>query len=401
MLKKKKIMILLGCVGMLTLVACGDRNGNEGANGETTPPTEASRPDETSDFEFSIDTIDDEDLDSLDGHKTINYGGRIGGLDLIFNFSEPITNFAFINVLFVNDTGDGDYGFVKTSELEYVGRVDDSLLLTNYWVRGSLPHLGFTFTTPTGEDVWYTFNQSQMDGSIDWRAFHWSHDYDLYDVDSNTQNNGEAVYHTVTAGETMFSISRMYSTTVDTIKALNNLTTYDITVDQVLRMPDGSVKDPSLATHNNQTGLGIDEAAALGIRVEWLRETFSDYVEFSYSEARGGERNISNETVLFAPAETLQGFAIIAIDPSPGEGLDPEVLDVLFYVGDLSPSQPLLMRDYLSQGTMPASGFTFIDEDGARRFFFFLKNQADGGPPFIVIEFEQTDFSFWDNAHMN
>jgi len=374
---------------MFILVACdnGEADTDTGANNETSPPVEETRPNETVDFEFSIDIIDDEDLAELDDYVTIDDGSSSEGLSLIFEFNQPVTNFALINV---QHTGDG---FAKTGMIQEVARVNNNLVFTNYRGLGTLPHLGFTFTRPDGEDVWYTLQQSMMDMSIGWQSFDWSHDYDLYDPSSNV----EAVYHTVTAGETMFSISRMYRTSVDTIKELNNLTSYDITVGQILRMPDGSVKDPSLATHqgNGQSGgLGIDEAAALGIRVEWLRETLSHYIEFSYSEARGGERNVSNDTVLIAPEERLTSFAIIAIDPSPGDGLEPEVQDILFYNGALNPDQPLLIRDYLGQGTMPGSGFTFIDETGMRRFFFFLQNQADGGPQFIVLEFEQADSTF-------
>ena len=377
----KKIIFLFGCVGLLTLTACRDGVDDEiDVNDETSPPIEATVPNETVDFEFSIEIISEEELAELDGYATVS-SGVYEGLILIFNFSHPVTDFALINVY---HTGNG---MEKTGIIQEVGRINDRLIFTNYRGLGTLPHLGFTFTTPNGEEVWYTLQQSTMDSSIGWRSF------DEYIV-TEVNETDEAVYHVVVAGETMFSISRMYQTSVIEIKELNGLTSYDINVGQRLRMPDGSVKDPSLATHHGSRqggGQGIDEAAALGIRIELLRETVSDYIEFSYSQARGSERSTYSETLLIATEEILRGFAIIAIDVEIA--FEPEVLDVLFYAGDLTPNQPLLIRDYLVQGVMPQSGFTFIDENNTRRFFFFLQNQADGGPEFIVREFEQTDFS--------
>jgi len=381
----KKIMFLLGCVGILLLVACGNRNNDdELVDYETSPSIEGVRPDETVDFEFSIDIIADDELEDLDDYTTINYRDGDDGLNLIFNFNKPITNFSLIEVTLLNDD---DFTFAKVGELENVGGVDEALVLTNYFGYGTLPRSGFSFTTPSGEDVWYTFHQSQMNSYIYWGAFNWSRDYDLYDPDASSQ--AEAVYHTVTAGETMFSISRMYRTTIETIKELNNLTTYDLAIDQILRMPDGSVKDPSLATHHNRRTLD------LGIRVEWLRETVSDYVEFNYAEARN--TYVPNaETLLIATDNMLRGFAIIDIDPIPEEF---EIIDVMFYVGNLNPYEPLLIREYFGHGTLPRSGFTFIDEDEVRRFFFVLQNQADEGPTFFIGEFEQENFSFWNYEH--
>ena len=49
--------------------------------------------------------------------------------------------------------------------------------------------------------------------------------------------NNQAVVHTVKAGETLYSLARRYNTTVDSVKALNNIGTQAIKVGDRLRMP--------------------------------------------------------------------------------------------------------------------------------------------------------------------
>lgn len=174
----KKIILLINCIGFILLTtACQNDNVNEEYVPE--PPITNETPAEIEFFEFSITIIENEELAELSGHQTVNHGSD-GGLDLIFNFNKPVTNFAIINVLFTNSAGDNEYGFVKTGEVIAVGNVEDILILTNYWTLGTHPHLGLTFTTPDGEEVWYIFSRSMMDGTIHWRQFHWSRNYDLY-----------------------------------------------------------------------------------------------------------------------------------------------------------------------------------------------------------------------------
>ena len=355
---------------VLLFTACSNEDAPEEYVPE--PPVVEEEPDEVGDFEFSLGLLETE----FDDYQTVNLGDD-GGLDIIFNFNQPVTNFAIINVTFSGD------GFVKTGTAITVGYVEDVLVLTNYWGLGTNPHLGFTFTMPNGTDVWYVFNQSMMDGEIHWWPFRWSHDYDLYEINADTV----VVYHTVAARETMFSISRMYGTTVATILGLNDLDSYDVNVGQVLRMPDGSVKDPSLATHH----LPRDN---FEIIIDWLNAPVANYVEFDYAASRNSD--IQNDhQLLIAPDRLLREFGIIQINPDGGDG-NPVATEMMFLVGDLMPTQPLLINNYFGQGTFAHSGFTFIDETDTRRFFWFIQNQADGGPSFIMVEFEQDDFTFWD-----
>lgn len=372
------MILLFTCMGFVLLgTAC--QNDDIYEEYEPEPPV-IEEPKEVEDFEFSINLIYEAEIGN---YPAVNYGDY-GGLNLLFNFNQPVTNFSIINVVLTNFGTDDELNFAKTGEAIHVGHVEDILVLTNYWTLGTFPHLGFTFTNPNGEDVWYTFQQSMMDGAIHWQLFDWSHEYELYELDVDTV----VVYHTVVAGETMFSISRMYGTNVATILELNDLENYDVSVGQVLRMPDGSEKDSTLATHNRPHELEII--------IDWLNAPVANYVNFDYAAAR--DSSIRNENqLLIAPDRLLREFGIVQVNPDSGDGT-PVATDMMFFVGDLIPTRPLIIDNYFGQGTFSHSGFTFIDETDTRRFFWFIQNQADGGPSFIMVEFDQDDFSFWDQG---
>ena len=49
--------------------------------------------------------------------------------------------------------------------------------------------------------------------------------------------NNQAIVHTVKAGDTLYSLAKRYNTTVDNVKALNNIGAQAIKVGDRLRMP--------------------------------------------------------------------------------------------------------------------------------------------------------------------
>ena len=73
--------------------------------------------------------------------------------------------------------------------------------------------------------------------------------WDLLDILYGTINECiskvEGLTHTVSSGETLWSIAKKYNTTVDEIKSLNNLTSNTISVGQVLKIPSSSGETPS------------------------------------------------------------------------------------------------------------------------------------------------------------
>lgn len=62
----------------------------------------------------------------------------------------------------------------------------------------------------------------------------------LIPTQSNTNNeSNEVSYHTVASGETLSGIARKYNTTVDELKSLNSLSSTSIRVGQSLKVPSG------------------------------------------------------------------------------------------------------------------------------------------------------------------
>ena len=306
------------------LVACADEDA-PGAESES--------------FEFSIELLSESELAELEGHTEVVYRdvGFDGGLNLLFEFNQPVTDFAFIEIVVLDDGS-----VAKAGVLHEVGDLepDESLVLTHYFGHGTLPVSGFHFVDPDGEGRWFTFQQSQMDGEIHWDAFDWNEEYEWFTPEVDLPD-------------------------LDDVEGM---------------MPE------------------VQPINTIDIRIEWLRETLHDFVEFNYADVRGTSAELM-DTLLIAPPATMREFAIVAVDHD-GPDLSPQAVDVLFLVGDLTPDTPLLIRDYFAMGcTLPESGFTFIDETGTRRFFTFMEDPYDHGLGFFVREFFQEDFTFWDYEH--
>ena len=64
----------------------------------------------------------------------------------------------------------------------------------------------------------------------------------------------EIVSHTVAQGQTLYSISKLYNTTVDEIIRLNPGYTGKLSIGQVLTIPGNSAKEKSVKTHTIQSG---------------------------------------------------------------------------------------------------------------------------------------------------
>jgi len=173
MLKK---LMLLSCVSLLALVACGEEGGG--------PSTVESDSEESSEFGFSIEIISDEELTELEDYIEVNYaevrdGFITEGLNLLFNFNHQVTDFSLIEVAFLEDGS-----FAKTGVLYEISEInpDRPLVITHYFGDGAVPTSGFYFAGPNHEGGWFTFEQSQFDGEMIWHPFHWSHHYDLFEV---------------------------------------------------------------------------------------------------------------------------------------------------------------------------------------------------------------------------
>jgi len=189
----KKLMLFLSCISLLALIACSEDSENGSSYTIKTDPSVVTF-EETVASLFSIEIISDDELEELEYHHDINEINYAlahdvfltEGLNVRFTFYEPVTDFAIIEVQFVNgDEEEGVGVFKKTATLYEFGDVDPDipLILTHYSGYGTTPISGFYFTGPDGVGRWYTFQQDARDGGMIWQTFDWSHDHDLFIVD--------------------------------------------------------------------------------------------------------------------------------------------------------------------------------------------------------------------------
>ena len=69
--------------------------------------------------------------------------------------------------------------------------------------------------------------------------------------DNTEDNTGNIITYTVKAGDTLYSLANRYGTTVDAIKSLNNLSSNTLSIGQVLRIPSNNSSND---TENNTGG---------------------------------------------------------------------------------------------------------------------------------------------------
>lgn len=193
--------------------------------------------DDDIEFTFSIRRVSDDDLERIENYVLYDYSHGIDDLDfgmnVIFHFNQPVTNFAVISVGF-NDFEEENITFVKTKTLLDIGAVSTErpIVLTRYRTAGTLPNSGFMFTDPDDITRWFTFHENQMDGSIMWRPFHWDVNYEPAIWESD--------YHEVVAGETLVAIAQLYEIPVEVLQMLNDLEDSEyIQIGQRLILPTG------------------------------------------------------------------------------------------------------------------------------------------------------------------
>ena len=186
----KKLMLLLGCVTLLTLVACDEEIYEPEPIIENSDPIEEEPEvieEELVELEFSIEIISDDELVDLENYTEINYAlardvDSTDGLNLLFNFNKPVTDFLLIDVVVLEDDS-----LAMTNLLYAVGDLDPDtpLVITNYLGSETQPSSGFYFSGSGAEGGWFTFEQDARDEEkIIWSPFGWSHDYDLFVVES-------------------------------------------------------------------------------------------------------------------------------------------------------------------------------------------------------------------------
>lgn len=138
---------------------------------------------------------------------------------------------------FLDSTGD-DVNQLKNRWEELADAVVSAVV--NYIGGTYSPTIGTYYTVKSGDSLWSIAKKYGVTVN-DLKS--------INNLTSNTLSVGQilripveeetstASTHIVKSGDTLYSIARQYNTTVDAIKALNNLTTNSLKVGQVLRIP--------------------------------------------------------------------------------------------------------------------------------------------------------------------
>lgn len=201
-------------------------------------------------------------------------------------------------------------------------------------------------------------------------------DYDT-DIEEDIPN---FTLHEVQIGENLNWIAQMYDLDPELILSLNDFDSSDEVVPGIfLRLPEGvTMRVPSLD---------------FDIKIDFMMDDFgNDFTEFiwwDYREARGEDE--FGGTLLIVPSNTLSNFAIVNINYVENT---PVATEVMFDIGDLEPTVPLRIEQFYGYGLVPRVGFTFVENDGTRRFFTFAQLQGEEALGFFIQEFYQDNLEF-------
>ena len=67
--------------------------------------------------------------------------------------------------------------------------------------------------------------------------------------DNNNGNNNENITYIVVSGDSLYSIVRKYNTTIDELKRINNLTSNNLSIGQILKVPTTNSSGDSTITY--------------------------------------------------------------------------------------------------------------------------------------------------------
>lgn len=366
---RKKISIILS--GLLIIIMGGCFRAEQELL-YVTEPEYIEIPD-VEPFYFDLTVIANEEIDDFYNRVEIDYhvfhddGDSEDGVTVVFDFNQTVNDFAFIEVA---QTIDGDW---RTSgHLYEIGQIrdSDSLILHNFSNLTDPIWSGFRFTTIDGEEGWYVLELDVDTNELMWIAFAWSGMYDFYQpyhddeldeevgfIIPSVSYNGK--YHTVQAGETLFSIARVHGVTVEKIQSLNNLedSTHIQIGKQLLIREDEYSSDFVL------TATFVQEQNDLDIQVQT--------VEYhSESTAIGRE-------VLVQSDRDLADFKIVQL--AIGDDARLGVVKINHEIGDFSYKMPILISNHREANGFNLTGFSFTDSNGDKRLFAIGASQYNEG----------------------
>ncbi|MCL2587887.1 MAG: hypothetical protein FWD84_00580 [Oscillospiraceae bacterium] len=344
----KKILTLLLILGFIfTLAACNDVDTPELTQAPMeTPPVESSYDEEYEDLILQIAPADDALLATFDSYFEMDhpsaYVASGGGISIAIWANIPLQNFSFMT--FGNDILGEETIFIP---IDTFGTVEELLpgqgfVIHPYIGLGSLPWTGVTFVDPNGVQRYFALaqNQAYPEHGGQWVIWEFENRTDELPADW--------VAPWETAGET----------------------------------PE-------------ENGIASDHVGgvALGLTIERLEYQAGPgpladvtFLHMVLLAPEGGD------TLMIRTFTPLRDFAVILIEHDIGanEDIAVPVGRAGERVGTFLPTEALMISGYMSAGTLPNTGITFLDENGQRFFFFIVQNQGypDAGAPYLLSEFQ-------------
>jgi len=109
-----------------------------------------------------------------------------------------------------------------------------------------------------------------------------------------------------------------------------------------------------------------------------------------YSELRG-ETELG-DTLMIQTYTPLRDFAVISMsNDAAGDEVIFIPMESFGQVETFLPGEAFIIHSYMSVGTLPWSGITFLDESGQRHYFAIIQNQVDGDDPYFLLALECRD----------
>ena len=150
-----------------------------------------------------------------------------------------------------------EYGFIDSPEdlsriqnnyQKYDDAVVDAVIATKSGQTvPSVPQEG-TYVVKSGDSLWsiaqkynMTVNELKALNGLTSNNLQVGQVLNVGTTSNNTPNTGNT--YTVKSGDSLWSIAQKYNTTVNELKSLNNLTSNDLTIGQVLKVPTGTTSN--------------------------------------------------------------------------------------------------------------------------------------------------------------
>ena len=344
----KKIMLLISCFSIMTLVACGHaRNEVNYVVAGAGEPVEVHR--ETNDeFEFTLE-IGENDFDhryEID-YAMLRGGFVTEGLTVVFNFNQPVYDFELFEIYehaSFESNGEFIFGSNVLAEFNHLAPTIP-LVLTNYHGLGSFAASGFSFTTLDGARKDFSFVISPVNGELVWQPFERvEFDQDLIGIEVEGM---------------MPEIAPIDIVTITRMELETDTEPFDFS---------------SYLKHYN---------------LDFIQIFNYDNVFFARLMAEENRMFLPpGDFLLIQMTTTIYDVAIISLETVEGDFQTSfQIVDTFEIADGFHPNEGLVIYNYLPVGMFPLSGITFTDEFGVQRHYLIFQDHSDEFPPYRLIPF--------------